>query len=119
MGATIAFGMGIDKSDIRRIIHYDYPQSIEALHQETGRAGRDGLVAECILFANLLRPPTLLPNPARDVLQKEICLRMLEDLHSYASARTGCRAKQLLLYFGEEKPRDWSCGACDLCVREP
>ena len=57
--------MGIDKANVRRVIHYGWPQSLEALHQETGRAGRDGLLSNCILFANLSRVPSLLPNALR------------------------------------------------------
>eukprot|EP00927_Polykrikos_kofoidii_P030910 TRINITY_DN2658_c0_g1_i1.p1 TRINITY_DN2658_c0_g1~~TRINITY_DN2658_c0_g1_i1.p1 ORF type:complete len:823 (+),score=88.80 TRINITY_DN2658_c0_g1_i1:73-2469(+) len=117
--ATIAFGMGIDKSDIRRVIHYGYPQSIEALHQETGRAGRDGQVAECILFANLVRAPSLLPSPGRDDEQTHICVEMLRRLFTYASSRAGCRAALLLAYFGEEKGVGWRCGSCDLCLCGP
>lgn len=115
--ATIAFGMGIDKADVRRVIHYGYPQSIEALHQETGRAGRDGGVADCILFANLQTPPDLLPNPARSKEQVAICVEMLRRLYAYATNRSGCRARQLLHYFGEDRGSHWRCTACDVCLR--
>lgn len=114
--ATIAFGMGIDKSDVRRVVHYGYPQSIEALHQETGRAGRDGGNSECILFADLMREPRLLPNRSRDKQTTEVCKDMLRSLYRYTvRAQGGCRVRTLLQYFGEERGSAWRCGACDLC----
>ncbi|KAK2976917.1 hypothetical protein RJ640_024751 [Escallonia rubra] len=76
--ATIAFGMGIDKLNVRRIIHYGWPQSLEAYYQEAGRAGRDGKLADCVLYANLLRLPTLLPNRRSEEQTKE-AYRMLSD----------------------------------------
>ena len=88
--ATMAFGMCIGKTDVRRIIHYGYPQSIEALHQEIGRAGRDDGVADCILFANLLVLPTLLLNPYRSHEQVIICVEMLRKLYAYATNRSTC-----------------------------
>jgi len=113
--ATLAFGMGINKSDVRRVIHYGYPQSIEALHQETGRAGRDGRPADCVLFANLSRPPRLLPSRGRSQETKFVCLKMLKSLYRYAVRRGGCRVRTLLKYLGEEKGCSWRCGSCDLC----
>ena len=115
--ATCAFGMGIDKRDVRRVVHYGYPQSLEALHQEAGRAGRDGEPAECILFANLMGPPSLLPNGARQPAQTHACLRRLAALQRYAVARDGCRQGALCEYLGEpgaEIPTA-EC-VCDLCV---
>mmetsp|Transcript_9228 Transcript_9228/g.24235 ORF Transcript_9228/g.24235 Transcript_9228/m.24235 type:complete len:780 (+) Transcript_9228:30-2369(+) len=114
--ATIAFGMGIDKSDIRRIIHYGPPQSIEQLHQETGRAGRDGGEAECILFTNLSRMPSLLPNKMRSDQETLICMEQLRSLREYEVDRSGCRAKYLIAYFGEYRDATWRCGSCDLCL---
>ncbi|KAK3023467.1 hypothetical protein RJ639_044847, partial [Escallonia herrerae] len=76
--ATIAFGMGIDKLNVRRIIHYGWPQSLEAYYQEAGRAGRDGKLADCVLYANLLRLPTLLPSQRSEEQTKE-AYRMLSD----------------------------------------
>lgn len=112
--ATIAFGMGINRGDVRRVVHYGYPQSLEALHQETGRAGRDGCPSECILFANLQVPPKLLPSK-RDRETTQICLAMLNSLYAYAISESGCRVRVLLNYFNETKGSSWRCGACDLC----
>jgi hypothetical protein len=107
--------MGIDRSNVRRVIHYGWPQSIEALHQEAGRAGRDGLPAECMLFANLARMPSLLPSAMRTAERTAACQRMLLALHSYATARSGCRQRELIGYFGETKGAEWRCCNCDLC----
>ena len=113
--ATVAFGMGIDRSNVRRVIHYGWPQSIEALHQEAGRAGRDGLPAECVLIANLSRMPTLLPNAMRTAERTAACQKMLLSLHAYATKRSGCRQRDLIGYFGESKGDEWRCDRCDLC----
>ncbi|GJN36042.1 hypothetical protein PR202_gb24867 [Eleusine coracana subsp. coracana] len=99
--ATIAFGMGIDKSNVRRIIHYGYPQSLEAYYQEAGRAGRDGKLSDCILYCNFLRAPRLLPNK-RSEEQTKVAYRMLSDCFHYALNTSTCRAKILVKYFGEE-----------------
>jgi ATP-dependent DNA helicase RecQ len=115
--ATIAFGMGIDRSNVRRVIHYGWPQSLEALYQEAGRAGRDGLPSECVPIANLARMPSLLPNAARTAERTAACQRMLLSLHSYATASSGCRQRDLIGYFGESKGAEWRCGQCDLCKR--
>jgi len=112
--ATIAFGMGINKADVRRVLHYGYPQSLEALHQETGRAGRDGRPSECVLFANLEKPPRLLPAK-RDHATTQACLEMLRCIYAYAIRESGCRTRVMLEYFSEEKGDSWRCGACDLC----
>ncbi|KAK3140714.1 hypothetical protein QOZ80_5AG0404780 [Eleusine coracana subsp. coracana] len=115
--ATIAFGMGIDKSNVRRIIHYGYPQSLEAYYQEAGRAGRDGKLSDCILYCNFLRAPTLLPNK-RSEEQTKVAYRMLSDCFHYALNTSTCRAKILVKYFGEEFGPA-GCHVCDICINGP
>ncbi|GLT94903.1 hypothetical protein SLE2022_126150 [Rubroshorea leprosula] len=115
--ATIAFGMGIDKSNVRRIIHYGWPQSLEAYYQEAGRAGRDGKLADCILYANLSRVPTLLPS-RRSEEQKKQAYKMLSDCFRYGMNTSGCRAKTLVEYFGEQFGYE-KCLLCDVCVDGP
>ncbi|XP_004302399.1 PREDICTED: ATP-dependent DNA helicase Q-like SIM isoform X1 [Fragaria vesca subsp. vesca] len=115
--ATIAFGMGIDKLNVRRIIHYGWPQSLEAYYQEAGRAGRDGKLADCILFANLTRAPSLLPS-RRSEEQTKQAYRMLSDCFRYGMASSCCRAKKLVEYFGEDFSHD-KCLLCDVCVTGP
>ncbi|XP_023537887.1 ATP-dependent DNA helicase Q-like SIM [Cucurbita pepo subsp. pepo] len=115
--ATIAFGMGIDKSNVRRIIHYGWPQSLEAYYQEAGRAGRDGKLADCILFANLTRIPSLLPN-RRSEEQTNQAYRMLSDCFRYGMNTTNCRAQKLVEYFGESFDHK-KCFMCDVCVKGP
>ncbi|KAL0357316.1 UNVERIFIED_CONTAM: ATP-dependent DNA helicase Q-like SIM [Sesamum calycinum] len=97
--ATVAFGMGIDKSNVRRIIHYGWPQSLEAYYQEAGRAGRDGKLADCVLYANLSRLPTLLPSQ-RSEEQTKRAYKMLSDCFRYGMNTSCCRAKVLVQYFG-------------------
>uniref|UniRef100_A0ACD5TX96 Uncharacterized protein n=1 Tax=Avena sativa TaxID=4498 RepID=A0ACD5TX96_AVESA len=99
--ATIAFGMGIDKSNVRRIIHYGLPQSLEAYYQEAGRAGRDGKLSDCTLYCSFMRTPTLLPNKRSDE-QTRAAYRMLLDCFHYALNTSTCRAKILVKYFGED-----------------
>ncbi|XP_015693330.1 ATP-dependent DNA helicase Q-like SIM isoform X2 [Oryza brachyantha] len=115
--ATIAFGMGIDKSNVRRIIHYGFPQSLEAYYQEAGRAGRDGKLADCTLYCNLMRAPTLLPNK-RSGEQTKAAYRMLRDCFHYALNTSVCRARILVKYFGEEFGPD-RCHMCDICINGP
>ncbi|KAF5813593.1 putative DNA helicase [Helianthus annuus] len=115
--ATIAFGMGIDKLNVRRIIHYGWPQSLEAYYQEAGRAGRDGKLADCVLFANLSRMPSLLPN-RRSEEQTRQAYKMLSDCFRYAMRTSRCRAQMLVQYFGEDFSDD-SCHLCDVCVKGP
>ncbi|XP_058222361.1 ATP-dependent DNA helicase Q-like SIM isoform X1 [Rhododendron vialii] len=115
--ATIAFGMGIDKSNVRRIIHYGWPQSLEAYYQEAGRAGRDGKSADCILYANLSRIPSLLPS-RRSEDQTKQAYKMLSDCFRYGMNTSNCRAKILVEYFGEEFSHK-KCQLCDVCVNAP
>ncbi|KAJ0253783.1 ATP-dependent DNA helicase Q-like SIM [Hirschfeldia incana] len=115
--ATIAFGMGIDKKNVRRIIHYGWPQSLEAYYQEAGRAGRDGELSECVLYANLSRVPTLLPS-RRSKEQTEQAYKMLSDCFRYGMNTSQCRAKILVEYFGEDFSSK-KCNLCDVCTEGP
>ncbi|KAK7820090.1 atp-dependent dna helicase q-like sim [Quercus suber] len=112
--ATIAFGMGIDKSNVRRIIHYGWPQSLEAYYQEAGRAGRDGKLADCTLYANLTHVPSLLPSKRSEDQTKQ-AYKMLSDCFRYGMNTSCCRAKILVEYFGEDFSYD-ACLLCDLCT---
>ena len=80
------------------------------------QAGRDGWRAECILFANLTRVPSLLPNPLRTAPRVDACQRMLLALYDYACAGSGCRQRALVSYFGQQQHASWRCGCCDLCT---
>ncbi len=114
--ATIAFGMGIDKPDVRYVIHYDVPKSLEGYYQETGRAGRDGLEGHCLMF---FRQEDIIKldkfNKDKAVTERENAKILLQEMAAFAETGV-CRRKFILNYFGETLNED--CGFCDNCKRE-